>query len=497
MTTFPEYPRYDALGLAELVRTGQITPSELVEAAIERIEAHNPALNAVIVKLYEQARLAARGPVSGGPFGGVPFLVKDLLSTIEGVPTACGTKLLKNLPVPHDSELMVRWKRAGLIPLGKTNTPEFGLTPYTEPLTFGPSRNPWDKTRTPGGSSGGSAAAVATRMVPLATGGDGGGSIRIPASACGLFGLKPTRGRTPTGPDFGEAWHGFAIEHALTRSVRDSAALLDATQGADLGAPYASPAYDRPFLNEVSTAPGRLRIAFTGKPFLGKVVDPEVLAALERTVRLLKELGHEVVEATPEIDNEAFSLAFITILAAELRADIEAVSQAAGQKVSVKNFDPASFGLGMLGKALSAQDYASASRYLQGASRSIARFFGGWDLLLTPTLASLPPLIGALQPSAAEKTLIRLVGSFDGGGLLKALGIIKPLAAQTFAFIPWTPVFNVTGQPAMSVPLETSSTGMPIGLHFVGRFGDEATLFRLAAQLEQARPWADKVPPGY
>ncbi len=497
MTIFPEYPNYDGLGLAELVRKKEVSPIELVEEAIQRIENHNPQLNAVITKLYETARETAQKPLPDGPFAGVPFLIKDLLATIAGVPTSSGNRLWKNIPAKADSELVKRWKAAGVIILGKTNTPEFGLTPYTEPGAFGPTHNPWDLTCTTGGSSGGSGAAVAARLVPLASGGDGGGSIRIPASACGVFGLKPTRGRTPTGPKLGEAWHGFAIEHVLTHSVRDSAAMLDATQGADIGAPYYAPPQAGPFLAEVTTKPGKLRIAFTGEPLLGKNVHAEVLKGLEETVRLLKELGHEVVEAVPQIDGEAFSLAFVTILAAELRADIEEAASAAGKRVSVKDFDSSSFGLGMLGKALSACDYAAAARYLQTSAREVARFCENYDLLLTPTLSQPPVKIGSLQPNENEKLLINLIGSFDGGGLLKAMGIIKPLAAQTFEFMPWTPVFNVTGQPAMSAPLHWSGENLPIGMHFVGKFGDEATLFRLAGQLEQARPWAKKIPAGY
>ena len=497
MTTFPEYSNYDGLGLAELVKKKEVSAAELVEAAIERIEANNPKLNAVIVKMYDDARKNAKQPLPQGAFSGVPFLVKDLLATVAGYPTANGNHLLKNIPASVDSELVKRWKKAGVIILGKTNTPEFGLTPYTEPLAFGATHNPWDLTRSPGGSSGGSGAAVAARIVPLASGGDGGGSIRIPASACGIFGFKPTRGRTPTGPTIGEAWHGFAIEHVLTRSVRDSAAMLDATQGADIGAPYYAPPQACPYLQEVSANPGKLRIAFSGKPLLGKNVHSDVLKGLDETVSLLKSLGHEVIESAPTIDSEAFSLAFVTILAAELRADIEETARIAGKRVSVKDFDQSSFGLGMLGKALSAQEYASAARYLQTAARDVARFFEGYDLLLTPTLSQPPAKIGSLPPSASEKTQINLIGSFDGGWLLKALGIIKPLALQTFEFVPWTGVFNVTGQPAMSVPLHWNAEGLPIGMHFVGKFGDEATLFRLAGQLEQARPWAARAPSGY
>jgi amidase len=497
MSVFNEYANYDGMGLAELVRAGKVSSLELIEAAIERIENYNPKLNAVVTKMYDDARDRAKQTIPDGPFSGVPFLVKDLFSTIKGVPTSAGNRLLKYIPAAVDSEMVKRWRAAGLVILGKTNTPEFGLTPYTEPGVFGPAHNPWDLSRTTGGSSGGSGASVAARFVPLASGADGGGSIRVPASACGVFGLKPTRGRTPTGPTFGEAWRGFAIEHALTRSVRDSAALLDATAGEDVGAPYYAPPRKRPFLQEVSTDPGKLRIAVTGAPMLGKHVDPDVLRALESTVRLLRALGHEVAEAAPALDGEPFSFAFVTIVAAELRADIEDTARAAGKKVSVRDFDPSSFGMGMLGKALSAQEYATAARYLQTSARKVATFFEDYDILLTPTLSQPPFKIGSLQPSTGEKAMIRMIGSIDGGRILKALGLVKSLSASIFEFIPWTPVFNVTGQPAMSVPLEWTGDRLPIGMHFVAKFGDEATLFRLAGQLEKARPWEDMMPAGY
>ncbi|MCX6064169.1 MAG: amidase family protein, partial [Chloroflexi bacterium] len=272
---------------------------------------------------------------------------------------------------------------------------------------------------------------------------------------------------------------------------------LDATQGPDIGAPYYAPHQDGAFMLEVSKRPGKLRIAFTDKPMLGKNVHPELLKGLQDTITLLKELGHEVIEAAPQLDGETFSLAFVTILAAEMRADIEEAAQSAGKKVSVKDFDASSFGLGLLGKAMSAKDYASAARYLQVSARKIANFFEGYDMLLTPTLSQPPVKIGALQPSASEKSLINVIGGLDAGWLLKAMGIIKPLAAATFEFIPWTPVFNVTGQPAMSVPLYWTSDGLPVGMHFVGKFGDEASLLRLAGQLEQARPWIDRIPAGF
>jgi amidase len=494
--SFSEYGNYDGLGLAELVRKKKVSPVELVEEAIQRIETHNPKLNAVINKLYDRAREAAKSDLPDGPFKGVPFLMKDLISTLEGVPTSYGNKLWKDIPAKVNSELARRWIGSGMIVVGKTNTPEFGLTPYTESETFGPALNPWDTSRTPGGSSGGSAAAVATRIVPIASGGDGGGSIRIPSAACGVFGLKPTRGRTPSGPEIGETWQGFAIEHVLTRSVRDSAAMLDATAGADVGAPYVIPEAG-PSLKEVGKKRGKLKIAFSTKPMLGKYVHPDCVQGVEETVKLLQELGHEVEEAAPVIDSEAYSLAFLTIIAAHLRADIEEAAEAVGKKVSVDDFDVSTFGVGMFGTVLKASDYARAIRYLQKISREIGHFFENYDVLLTPVLNQPPVKIGELAPSASEQTMIKMIGRTGATWVLDVMGIIKPLAAQTFEFIPWTPVFNVTGQPAMSVPLHWNAAGLPIGMHFVGHWGDEATLFRLAGQLEEARPWADKVPPGY
>ncbi len=497
MTTFPEFHKYDGLGLAQLVRTKQISPAELIEEAISRIEAHNPKINAIIYKMYDQARKVAQGTLPDGPFKGVPFLLKDMHATVEGVPTSSGTRILKNIPQPHDNEIVRRYRAAGVILLGKTNVPEFSLLPYTEPEAFGPTNNPWDLTRTAGGSSGGSAAAVAARLVPLAGGSDGGGSIRIPASCCGVFGLKPTRGRTPAGPDVGDIWRGFTQEHVLTRSVRDSAAMLDAISGPDVGAPYWAAAPERPYLQEVTTEPGRLRIAFTSTPFLGHEVHEDCRKGLEATVRLLEKLGHELVEAAPQIDREAFAIAFLTMIAAETRDEIDWAAGLAGRKTSYADFETGTSALALLGQAFSAGKYANALNYLLSTARSVGRFFEGYDVLLTPTLAEPPILTGSLQPSAAERFLIGLVGRLNAAWLLNALGVIKPLASKTFNFMPYTPIFNVTGQPAMSVPLCWNEAGLPIGMHFVGRFGDEATLFRLAGQIDRAQPWSDRIPPAF
>lgn len=446
--------------------------------------------------MYAEARKDAQSKLPEGPFQGVPFLLKDATDTITGFPTSFGTRLLKDIRRTHDSELVRRYRSAGLIFLGKTNTPELCIMPYTEPELFGPTNNPWDPTRTAGGSSGGSAAAVAACMVPMASGSDGGGSLRIPASCCGVFGLKPTRGRTPMGPDLGDMWRGFAQAHVLTRSVRDSAAVMDAIAGADVGAPYWAPPVQRPYLQEAATDPGHLRVAFTSHPFLGKAVHEDCREGLAATVRLLEDLGHEVVEAAPQIDKEAFSFSFLTMLAAEVRSELDGIASLAGRKMSFSDFETGTVAMGLMGQSASAGDYAAALNYLSASARGIGRFFEDYDILLTPTLAQPPILTGSLQLAKQERSMINLVSRLNAAWLMKTLGIMKQVAGTTFEFMPYTAVFNVTGQPAMSVPLYWNEAGLPVGMHFVGRFGNEATLFRLAGQLERAQPWFTRTPPG-
>ena len=495
--TQDEYIRFDGLTLADLVQRREVSPLELLDAAIARIEQQNPTVNAVVHKRYEAARQEAATINLDAPFAGVPFLVKDLLANIAGEPTGSGNRLLAGIAMPRDSEHVSRWRATGLQILGRTNTPEFGLTPFTEPALYGATRNPWSLDHSPGGSSGGSAAAVAARMVPLASGGDGGGSIRVPASCCGLFGLKPSRGLMPTGPDNTENWHGYAADHVISRSVRDSAAMLDATAGPDAGAPYAAPARQRSYLEETQTPPGRLRIAFSSAPLFGHSVHPDCVAGLQESAKLLASLGHAVEEAGPVIDRDACAIAFVTVLAGEMRADIEATARLAGKPVRSADFELSTFAMGLLGRTVSAADYATASRTLQAAARQTAQFFQQYDVLVTPTLGAPPVLIGTLQPSAAEQRILKVVNRLNAGWLLGALGIIKPLARKTFDYIPFTPLFNVSGQPAMSVPLHWNAAGLPIGMQFVARLGEEPTLLRLAAQLEQARPWAHRVAPGF
>jgi amidase len=496
-STFAEYDRYDGLGLAELVRRGEVSARELAITAIERIEALNPRLNAVIHKLYDDGLEAASGARGDGPFAGVPFLLKDLLSWYAGAPVRSGSRLLDDFIAPVDSELVRRYKRSGVVILGKTNTPEFGLTPFTEPELFGPTRNPWDLTRTSGGSSGGAAAAVSAGMVPLAGGGDGGGSIRIPASCCGLFGLKPTRGRTPTGPIEGELWEGAAIEHVLTRSVRDSAAMLDAVTGPEAGEPYGIAPPARPFLDEVTREPGRLRIAFTDRPLLGEHMDAECRAALHDAVKLLESLGHTVVEASPPVEREEFLRAFLLMVCGQSAADLVDAEAATGRRASPANVEITTWALALLGRSYSAGAMAHARRHLERSARAVGRWFEGYqfDVLVTPTLTTPPFTIGALQPPAHELAAMKVLGRLHAGGVMRLAGALEKAANRVFDWIACPPLFNVTGQPAMSVPLAWSASGLPIGIHFAGRLGDEATLFRLAGQLEMARPWFSRRPP--
>jgi amidase len=463
----------DGTAQAELVRCGQVKPVELVDAAIARIERLNPAINAVVTPMFEQARAAARGPLPDGPFRGVPFLLKDLFALYAGVRLSAGSAFLGDFKPGHDSELVARLKRAGVVIVGKTNTPEFGLLPTTEPRLFGPTLNPWDATRSAGGSSGGSAAAVAAGMVAMAHGNDGGGSIRIPASCCGIFGLKPNRARNPLGPDVGDVMGGLAVEHALTRSVRDSAALLDATNGPDIGDPYCAPAPARPFLREVGTDPGRLRIRFTTTAPTGVAIHEDCIRAVREAAKLCSELGHDVSEGSPPIDGQRFSNCFLTLWSVGCARGMEGNAILTGRRPTPGDFEELTWALAEEGRGVRAPDYLLAVGVLQLMARQIARFFVSNDVWLTPTLAE-PPLP---------------LGSFDARPGDPLYGLHRATA-----FVPFTPIINVTGQPAMSVPLFWNAEGLPVGTHFVGRFGDEATLFRLAAQLEMARPWAGRQP---
>jgi amidase len=474
MRGFADYTEYDGLGLAELVRSGEIAAGEVLEAAIERIESLNPKLNAVVTKVYDQARTAVASHDREAPLAGVPFLLKDLGGALAGVPLSAGSRFFAHAPAPVDAEIVVRHKRAGLMILGRTNTPEFGLSATTEPVLFGPTRNPWDLTRTVGGSSGGSAAAVAARLVPIAHASDGGGSIRIPAACCGLFGLKTTRNRNSYAPYAGEGLAGYSVEHVVSRSVRDSAAVLDATAGPAVGDPYYASPPARPFLEEVGAAPGQLRIALTTGAFNGVSVHPDCIAATTAAAQLCEELGHRVEEAAPAFDVAGLDENYNRIFAVNAAANIRLRARALGREPDPGSFERVTWAMVELAGRIGGPDYVMMLNRLHGISREIAAFFETYDILLTPTLAEPPVKLGVLDMMSED---------------------LDAYTQRLWRFTPFTYPFNVTGQPAMSVPLAWNGEGLPIGVHFVGRYGDEATLLRLAAQLETARPWADRRPP--
>ena len=473
MSGFAEYTEYDGLGLAELVRSKEVSPDEVLEAAIGRIEALNPTLNAVVTRVYDEARAAARDGADG-LFAGVPFLLKDLGGAQAGVPMSAGSRFFAHAPAPVDAETVRRYKRAGLRILGRTNTPEFGLNASTEPVLFGPTRNPWDTTRSAGGSSGGSAAAVAARMVPLAHASDGGGSIRIPASCCGLFGLKTTRARLSYAPYAGEGLAGCSVEHVVSRSVRDSAAALDATAGPAVGDPYFAPPPSRPFLEEVGAAPGRLRIALATEAFGGSPVDRDCIAAAEAAAALCEELGHYVERAAPAYDVDGLDETYNRVFAINAAANIRLRASALGLTLDPAGFERVTWRMIEIADRSNAADYVQMLNRLHAISRRIQAFFQTYDVLLTPTLAEPPVPLGVLDMMSEDTAAY---------------------TARLWRYTPFTYPFNVTGQPAMSVPLAWNDAGLPIGVQFVGRYGDEAGLFRLAGQLEQARPWADRLPP--
>ncbi|MBK7937869.1 MAG: amidase [Lewinellaceae bacterium] len=493
--TFEEYRRHDALGLAEMVKKGETTPEELLETAIARTEQVNPTLNALIHNMYEEARETAKKVDRNGPFSGVPFLVKDLGMEIKGVPMRAGCRGYSGYVSPQDSFAVQKMRQAGLVIFGKTNTPEFGLTPFTEPLLFGPAKNPWNPDYTTGGSSGGSAAAVAAGMVPMATANDGGGSIRIPASCCGLFGLKPSRGRVSWGRMFGEMWNGAAVEGCVSRSVRDSAAYLDAIMGAAPGDPYTLESPERPYLQEVGASPGKLKIAFTAGHTLNLSVDPACHKALAQAVDLLRGAGHIVEEVALPYQREELTRSFLSIVAGETAGELRVLAEFLGRKVQSSDVEPNTYALHLLGKSYSAADYAYAKRKWNELCRRIADFHIRYDLLLTPTLAQRPFRTGALQNSPAESRLVAVVNALGLGSAVRAQ--VDQLAEKIYNWMPWTAFANMTGQPSMSVPLHwTEEENLPVGVMFTARFGEESLLYRLAGQLEKAAPWMDRFPVG-
>jgi amidase len=473
MSEFAEYEHYDALGLADLVRRRQVSADELLDAAIARVEARNPSVNAVVLKLYDYGRQAIAAGLPDGPLSGVPFLVKDLSAALAGVPTTRACRFFADAVPPEDSEQVKRLKRAGLVIFGKTNTCELGLSLTCEPQFHGPTRNPWDLTRISGGSSGGAAAAVGTRMLPAAHGSDGFGSIRAPAACCGLVGLKPTRGRNTMAPYLGEGLGGLSTEHALTLSVRDSAALLDATAGLGAGDPYTVPPPARPFLQECEAHPGRLRIAFTTVTPNEAPVAAEYLQALQDTAQLCATLGHHVGEADPTIDRAAVIPTFLTLMAANTIVNLSS-HPTAGRPAREDEVEKVTWASAhVMGAKLSAADYVRGTQTAHKLGRQMAAFHTQYDVLLTPALAMLPPKLGWID---------------------MMLDDVQEYWRRVFTFSPFTVWFNITGQPAIVLPLGQTDSGLPLSVQLVARYGEEATLFRLASQLEAVNPWFDRRP---
>ncbi len=467
-----EYCQYDGTGLAELVRQKEVTIDELSDCALRAVAKVNPVLNAVMDTLAEDQW---KTDFEDAVFAGVPFLIKDIVIQMQGVKAEVCSSLLEGVVAEHDSDLMTRYREAGLVTIGRTPTPEFGYCATTESRFNGPTRNPWDISRMPGGSSGGSAAAVAAGIVPMAHANDGGGSIRIPASCCGLVGLKPSRGRTPVGPNMSECLSGLAIEHALTRSVRDSAALLDASEGPGVGDLFEIGRPQNSYQSEVSTAPGKLNIAWSDYPWSSTQVDEDVKSALANTVALLEELGHHLDNRHPEFDEEAFWLATGDIWSANLASMITGASAMLGREISSTYLETSTIACYEYGKTLSAIDLITAQGVMNTVTRSVAPFFTQYDILVTPTVTVVPPALGTLDANKAGWTA-------------------QSWTEATFNYCPFTPLFNTTGQPAISLPLGQSPEGLPIGIQFVAAYGRENLLYRLAGQLEAAAPWSDRRP---
>jgi amidase len=487
-----EYEEYDGLGLAALVKNGDVHPRELLETAIKKVEALNPQLNAVIHTFYDRARILSDSDLPDGPFKGVPFLLKDLLDNYQGEPICMGSRGIRYVP-PENSELVNRYLRAGVVPFGKTNTPELGLTITTEPKAYGPAHNPWRRGISTGGSSGGSACAVAARMVPMASGSDGGGSIRFPAACCGVFGLKPSRGLNPMGPEMGDAWDGAVSAHIITRSVRDCAAMLDQTAGPEIGAPYQIAKDPSGYLSAVDQEPGCLRIAFSRKPFIETKVHPEAIKGLEDTVKLLESLGHHVEEADPVMDRSVIWRNFTTVVTSYVAAMGELVKKELGREAYEK-LEPTTLSMAMIGRSLTGCDLVQARMGWHDVQLAMGRFLTNYDVFLTPTLVGPPQPHGSVTPSSIEDMSMSVTSRAPIGRILMKTGLVKLFSKKTLSRMGFTLIGNITGLPGMSVPLHQTQDGLPLGMMFTGRMCDEATLFRLAAQLEKARPWAQKKP---
>ncbi len=474
MLSFADYRKHDALGLAELVKSKKVAPQELLEAALARAAQVNPKINAIVLDHEDVARKAIKDGLPQGPLHGVPYLLKDLGASLKGTITTGSLRLTREAVADSDSTYVERCKSAGLVIFGKTHTPELGLNASSESKLFGATRNPWNLSHIAGGSSGGAAAAVAAGIIPTAHATDGGGSIRIPAACCGLFGLKPTRARTPVGPKRGEGWGGMSVGHVVSRSVRDSAAFLDATAGPAPGDPYVAPPAARPFIDEVKTPPGRLRIAFSTVPAIAAPVHADCIAAVRDAAKLCESLGHIVEEATPQLNGMEIMQAQGAVISANIAAVVDEAAALHGRAARPDDVERATWYRVERARAADSSVYAKSVNVLHMVGRALASFMERYDVILQPTMAQPPLPVGVLNMDRED---------------------IDDLFRDLIGFVPFTGIYNITGQPSMNVPLFWNAAGLPVGTMFSARYGDEATLFRLAAQLEQARPWMDRFAP--
>lgn len=486
-----EYMSLDATRLAGLVGKGEVNPTELLALARERADQVNPLINAIVAPV-DAADARAADPKLSGPFVGVPFLIKDLVQEYKGVPTSLGSRVYAGY-VPTEHALLVqRFLDAGLVIFGRTNTPEFGIKNVTEPECWGPARNPWNTAHTPGGSSGGSAAAVAAGIVPAAGGGDGGGSIRTPAACNGIVGLKPSRGLAPYGPQTGELVFGLATQGVLSRTVRDTAGLMDAIAGRSPVAEYDGPVPDVPFRAQIEREPGTLRIGFTAKSAIAGTPDPEAVAAVESAAALLASLGHQVEEVEPPYDEWALTRDFLTIWFANFAFTVAQAKQLTGARD--KDFEADTLAVAELGRAAGVVRLQHALANRNEYVRSLAGFHDRFDYFLTPTLARPPLRVGATATSKALQTTARLLRHVRGGKLLQLTGMMDEVISESIGWAPYTAVANMTGRPAVSLPLHWTASGLPLGVQLLGRLGADGGLLCVAAQLERAEPWIQRFP---
>ncbi len=493
---FTENRQHDATSLAQLIKKKEVRPEDLLQIAISRAEEVNPKINAVVTKLYDLGKEQLKHIKPDAALAGVPYLIKDLGPQLRGTRYTCGSRILQDFVSPENSVVTNRMLSAGLVIFGKTNTPEFGLTPWTEPALFGAAHNPWNLDYTTGGSSGGSAAAVASGIVPMASANDGGGSIRIPASCNGLFAMKPTRGRITLGPYLGEGWGGAVSEGVISRSVRDSALYYDLVHGSTEGDPYHVKPPEHPFVHEISKLPRKLKIGFTTKKpdGLNSPVDEENIKAMAHAVQLLQSLGHEVQEVELPYKKEVLTELLYAMVYGETSATLDYIGEQRGRKPHRSEVEPNTWLLYKLGKSFSANAFALAKLKWNEVNRKLAEFHTSYDLLLTPTLGMRPFKIGAMNNPPMEEISLRVLNALGISSIIRYTGMIEKIAEKTFSWIPYAPLANITGQPAMTVPLYWTTEELPVGVMFTAPLGDEGTLFQLAAQLEKAQPWFGKQP---